>query len=61
MTHPEIKLLPDRRVAYVRGYGPYPQALPATWKRFLEIAARENLFGLGPMLSVIAWSCIWIP
>lgn len=53
MTHAEIKLLPDRRVACVRGLGPYSKTLPETWRKFLEIARREGLMAMGPMLSVM--------
>jgi AraC family transcriptional regulator len=48
-----VREVPARRVAYMRGYGRYPEVLPKLWKRFAPVACELGLFKLGLGLSVM--------
>jgi len=50
----DIQDVPARRVAYLRGYGRYPDVFPKLWPQFSQIAASLKLLGRGkPVLSVM--------
>jgi AraC family transcriptional regulator len=49
----DIQDVPARRVAYLRGYGRYPDNFPKLWPRFTEAATRLKLLGRGKALLSI--------